>query len=85
MIMKKIGSINPAMPMALYSKRGRIVGWCMDTPNSFACACQMSDKVFKGIANYPGFGETIRLRDSQDNQERMTYKLDCCKLSVELR
>lgn len=69
----KIGNVNAEMPMALYNKRGKLIGWCADTPNAFACACQLRADVYKGIANYPYFGETARERDGEDNTNRMLW------------
>lgn len=84
-IVKTIGCVNAAMPMALYTKRERLIGWCVDTPNSFACACQMDERVFKGVAVYPHFEDTVRMRSDSENQDRMKMNhlrlKDCVQLN----
>lgn len=71
---QKIGSVNACETMALFDKDNNIIGRCFDTPNAFAYACVLSDKVIKGKAYYKYFGDdeaTIRERNSEDNKERM--------------
>lgn len=68
-------SINPCEILYLYDKDNNNIGNCLDTPNAFAYACLLNDKVVKGIAKYPYWEDNIRLANDQDIIDRInTFK-----------
>ena len=71
MNIKKIGSVNPCNLLVLMDKYDRQIGTCLDTPNSFAVACIMNDKVCKGKADYQLFKTEYRYKDDKDIKERI--------------
>lgn len=69
---KKLGSVNPCANMSLFDKDGKLLGYCMDTPNSFAVACLANKNVSYGKAYYQMFADTVRYANDVDIQERMS-------------
>lgn len=73
--MIKLGSVNPCNMMTLYDVNNNYIGECLDTPNNFAVACLINDKVEYGKAWYQYFGEVIRSRHYEDISDRINiYK-----------
>lgn len=68
---KKLGSVNPCNMLSLCNKNGRIIGECFDTPNAFACACYLNDKVEYGKVYYEFFGLSMRYRQDYSEQIAM--------------
>ena len=69
--MRQPGSINACGKLALYDANNNIVGYCLDTPNAFAKKCVENPNIVKGVAHYQYFAPEIRLRDDEDNIDRM--------------
>ena len=69
--MKKLGSINACNLLTLFDKDNKVIGNCLDTPNAFAKCCANNKHIVKGVAHYQLFGDTIRLRDDSDIQDRI--------------
>lgn len=65
--MRKLGSVNPCGMLDLYSKRGKYLGYCLDTPNCFAAAIKMNDKISYGMTVYSGWkSERLNRKDFED-------------------
>lgn len=68
---KNLGSINPCNTLFLYDKDKKLLGECLDTPNSFAVACCINNNITYGKAYYQFFNDDIRKRNDKDNIERI--------------
>lgn len=71
MNIKKIGSVNPCNLLVLTDNQDKQIGTCLDTPNNFAVACMLNDKVCKGKAHYQLFKTECKYRNDDDIQERI--------------
>ena len=69
-MMKKIGSVNPCNILYLYNLKDECIGYCLDTPNAFACACAINNSIIKGVANYAYFNDEIKLSNDVDIMSR---------------
>ena len=67
-----ISNVNPCNVLSLYSADNKCLGYCLDTPNAFAYACFVNDKIKKGVAKYPLFDDTIRYADNEDIKGRIS-------------
>lgn len=67
----KLGSINPCEKLLLYDKNKKLLGECLNTPNSFAVACYINNNIAYGRAYYQFFDDNIRKRNDKDNIERI--------------
>lgn len=64
----KLGSVNPCNVLSLCDGKGKVIGECFDTPNAFACACYLNDKVEYGKAYYEFFGLSMRYKSEYKEQ-----------------
>lgn len=71
--LKKIGCINAAIQATLLDVRGKVLGFCIDTPNCIAYAMTQNKDVFKSVAHYQMFGNSIHYR--KDLQDRFSWIL----------
>lgn len=69
-MMNKIGSVNPCNILYLFNFQNKCIGYCLDTPNAFACACSINNSIMKGVANYSYFDYNIRLSNDVDIIDR---------------
>lgn len=67
----KLGSVNPCNMTILLDKNGSDIGRCLDTPNSFAVACMLSNKVVYGKTYYQYFPTKYHYKTDDDIQQRI--------------
>ena len=85
--MKKIGSVNPCNTLFLYDIHNKCIGYCLDTPNAFACACFLNKTIMQGVANYCYFENKIMLSNDVDiiSRKSMFEKLSKYELLEKMK